>query len=277
MTMADNQRRAPHADGPADRLEIALMTEGHVEEAARERVQHVIRDLAAKAPRPVIFARVKLKEQPSRPVDDRQLAQGTIDVSGTILRAQVSDSNMIAAINTLGQRLERRLRDLRERRESANSRPPSTDEGSWRSGDLPRARPGYYPRPREERDIVRRKTWAGDRISIAEALFDLHALDHRFFLFTDEVDGVDSIVYEVGDDGVQLRRLSGDRPPPNGRQDVSIEVLESPAPELTTDEARDRLDSTHDMFVFYRDAETGRGTVLYRRYDGHYGMIEPRD
>ena len=177
-----------------------------------ERAEEVMRDLATKAPRPVIFARVKLRQQPSRPLDDRCLAQGTIDVSGTLLRAQVSDSNMIVAINTLGHRLERRLRDLRERRESANTRPPSTEDGTWRSGDLPSARPGYFPRPPEERDIVRRKTWAGDRISIPEALFDLHALDHRFFLFTDEVDAVDSIVYETGDSGVRLRRLTGDRP-----------------------------------------------------------------
>ena len=242
-----------------------------------ERAEEVMRGLAAKAPRPVIFARVKLRQQPSRPLDDRCLAQGTIDVSGTLLRAQVSDASMIVAINTLGRRLERRLRDLRERRESANTRPPSTEDGTWRSGDLPSARPGYFPRPPEERDIVRRKTWAGDRISIAEALFDLHALDHRFFLFTDEVDAVDSIVYETGDSGVRLRRLTGDRPPRDEREDLSIDVIESSAPELSTDEARDRLDSTHGMFVFYRDVETGRGTVLYRRYDGHYGLIEPRE
>ncbi|MBO1414556.1 sigma 54 modulation/S30EA ribosomal C-terminal domain-containing protein, partial [Streptomyces sp. FH025] len=28
-------------------------------------------------------------------------------------------------------------------------------------------------------------------------------------------------------------------------------------------------------FVFYTDTSTGRGNVLYRRYDGHYGLITP--
>jgi hypothetical protein len=28
-------------------------------------------------------------------------------------------------------------------------------------------------------------------------------------------------------------------------------------------------------FVFFRDPTTGRGSVLYHRYDGHYGLLVP--
>lgn len=28
-------------------------------------------------------------------------------------------------------------------------------------------------------------------------------------------------------------------------------------------------------FLFFQNAATGRGNVMYRRYDGHYGLIEP--
>ena len=276
MTIPNAQPTPPDEQAEVEDLEITFVTEGHVPDEARERAEQVMRDLADKAPRPVIFARVKLFHVPSRPLEERFIAQGTIDVSGTLLRAQVAESSMMLAVNTMGNRLERRLRDLVERRQTANVRPPKTEDGEWRSGDLPSSRPDYYDRPREEREIVRRKTWAGDRISVAEAIFDLHALDHRFFLFTDEIDGVDSIVHEV-DDGVRLRRLTGDEPPRDDRKEIPIEVIESPAPELTTDEAVDRLDSSNEPFVFYCNAESGRGTVLYRRYDGHYGLIEPRD
>ena len=31
------------------------------------------------------------------------------------------------------------------------------------------------------------------------------------------------------------------------------------------------------VWVFFRDADSGRGHVLYRRYDGHYGLIVPVD
>ncbi|MEU8511076.1 sigma 54 modulation/S30EA ribosomal C-terminal domain-containing protein [Kitasatospora sp. NPDC048722] len=30
-----------------------------------------------------------------------------------------------------------------------------------------------------------------------------------------------------------------------------------------------------DLFVFFTDAATGRGNVLYHRYDGHYGLVTP--
>lgn len=258
---------------PAD-LEIALAVEGNVADAARSRAEEVLRDLAAKAPRPVIFARVKLTEEGSRPPTERHIAQATIDVSGALLRAQVAAASMIEAVNLVGRRLERRLRDLTERRDDANTRTPAAQPGTWRSGDLPSARPEFYPRSPGNREIVRRKTWSGDRVSITDALFDLYALDHRFYLFTDAYDEVDAVVYEEAG-GVKLRRLTGDVPPETDR--YGVDVVAAPAPELSDEQAADRLDSSNEPFVFYKDGTTGRGAVLYRRYDGHYGLVEPQD
>jgi ribosome-associated translation inhibitor RaiA len=262
------QNDSSHAD-----LEISFVIEGPVSQAARARAEEVLRDLAAMAPRPVIFARAKLTADESRPPNERHIAQAVIDVSGVLLRAQVAESTMIEAVNLVGKRLDRRVRDLIRRRDDANTRTPAAEPGTWRSGDLPSARPDFFPRSPGEREIVRRKTWSGDRTSITEALFDLYALDHRFFLFTDVADGVDSVVYE--DDGeVKLRRLTGDVP--DGLEDFEIGVIEAPAPEMTDEEAADRVDSSNEPFVFYKDSATGRGAVLYRRYDGHYGLVEPR-
>jgi ribosome-associated translation inhibitor RaiA len=257
-------------------IEIAFVIEGHVSQAARSRAEAMIRDLADKAPRPLLFARVKLQEAPSHPPTQHHLAQGTLDVSGKLLRAQVAAPGMIEAINLLESRLERRLRDLTDHRESTGSRAPVAEPGEWRKGDLPSARPSYFPRPQLEREIIRRKTWAGDRIAITDAVFDLYVLDHRFFLFTDDADGTDSIVFEANG-GVKLQRLFGDAPSDDEAEQLSIEVVQSPAPEMTTDDATQRLDLSEEPFVFYRDAATSRGCVLYRRYDGHYGMIEPKD
>lgn len=254
-------------------LDIAFVIEGPVPQAARSRAEEVVRDLAARASRPVIYAKVKLTADESRPPNERHIAQAVIDVSGVVLRAQVAESAMIEAINMAGKRLDRRLRELTRRRDNANARTPAAEPGTWRSGDLPSARPDFFPRSPSDREIVRRKTWAGDRTSITEALFDLYALDHRFFLFTDVSDGVDSVVYEE-DGEVKLRRLTGDVP--DGLQDFEIGVVEAPAPEMTDEQAADRVDSSNEPFVFYRDSATGRGAVLYRRYDGHYGLVEPR-
>ena len=43
---------------------------------------------------------------------------------------------------------------------------------------------------------------------------------------------------------------------------------------MTTDEAALRLSSEPDQFVVFRDAETERVGVLYKRKDGNYGLIE---
>lgn len=40
-------------------------------------------------------------------------------------------------------------------------------------------------------------------------------------------------------------------------------------------EAQQRLDITGFPFVFFADDSTGRGNVLYHRYDGHYGRPGP--
>ncbi|MBT2381356.1 sigma 54 modulation/S30EA ribosomal C-terminal domain-containing protein [Streptomyces sp. ISL-111] len=41
------------------------------------------------------------------------------------------------------------------------------------------------------------------------------------------------------------------------------------------DGAAQRLRLTGLPFVFFHDTGTGRGSVLYHRYDGHYGLITP--
>jgi hypothetical protein len=40
-------------------------------------------------------------------------------------------------------------------------------------------------------------------------------------------------------------------------------------------EAIGLIDLAAEPFVFFANATTGRGNVVYRRYDGHYGLITP--
>ena len=35
------------------------------------------------------------------------------------------------------------------------------------------------------------------------------------------------------------------------------------------------MNAVEHRFVFFENAATGRGSVIYRRYDGLYGLIEP--
>ena len=44
---------------------------------------------------------------------------------------------------------------------------------------------------------------------------------------------------------------------------------------MTAEEAALRLSSDPDQFMVFRDADTDRVGVLYKRADGNYGLIEP--
>jgi hypothetical protein len=61
--------------------------------------------------------------------------------------------------------------------------------------------------------------------------------------------------------------------------DMVEPVSRSPVatPVVGADEAIDILELGDLPFVYFRDTDAGRGRVLYRRYDGHYGLIVPGD
>jgi putative sigma-54 modulation protein len=44
---------------------------------------------------------------------------------------------------------------------------------------------------------------------------------------------------------------------------------------MTAEEAALRLSGEPDQFLVFRDADTNRVGVLYKRNDGNFGLIEP--
>jgi putative sigma-54 modulation protein len=77
------------------------------------------------------------------------------------------------------------------------------------------------------------------------------------------------------------RKRSADAPSPDGQ----IEAAPPPAriiaarryavKPMTAEEAALDLSGRHDQFVVFRDADTDRLGVLYKRQDGNFGLIEP--
>lgn len=265
-----------HARPPSQATDVnsgvVYKSTGPVPNSTREEAKRMVEKLKRLAPRPVIFSRVKVRVDENRDSDEQSVVQGTIDVSGSIVRAQAAAGTPRQALGIVGDRLERRLGRLAERREQANERPHSTPPGEWRHGDLPSKRPNFYDRPPRERRIVRRKTFAPDEaIPVSEAVFDLDVLDYRFFLFTNESGGQTAVVYESGGD-VALQTIDGSPPSPDVL-DAPLRVNETPAPQIDVDEAITLLNSGDEPFVFFKDRSSDRASVLYRRYDGHYGLV----
>lgn len=258
-------------------LTMDLSVAGRVSEGDRRYAVEKISKVVGTLDDPILHAEIRL-ERATNPARERPaMARVTIDVDGEPVRAHVAGREMHEAVDLLEERLRHRLEAIANHRKLLKQRGPASPEGEWRHGDLPSPRPSYFPRPAEERQVVRRKTFSTPRATVDEAVFDLESMDHDFFLFTDLATGEDALVHRSGGGAYGLQFVGGgahaERPP----FAAAVEIDADPVPTLSLQEARERLDDGHEPWVFHRDTATGRGHVLYRRYDGHYGLVTPRD
>ena len=109
--------------------------------------------------------------------------------------------------------------------------------------------------------------------TLEEAAAELVLLDYDFHLFTERSTGQDSTIYRTPG-GYQLA-MADPKPGRLGPLPGSVTVSLLPAPRLTVQEATGRLDAAGQPFTFFVDARTGRGSLVYHRYDGHYGLLVP--
>jgi ribosome-associated translation inhibitor RaiA len=251
---------------------LLYQTTGSVPTQTRVEAEDMMAQFTEAASDSVRFTKIKVKSDDERAPDQHYVVQGTMDVAGKVVRAQAAAATATDALRVVRDRLERRLRRVAGERRRATTRPPSTPSGEWHRGDLVAGRPEFLDRPPEERRVVRRKTYSPiERLSVAEAMFEMEVLDYRFYMFTDAADGKLTIVYEDGD-GVAINKIDGSRPDDTTlRPDVSID--ETSAPTMDVGKAVSRLNISDRPFLLFRDSSQHRPSVLYRRYDGHYGLI----
>ncbi len=250
-------------------VEAADAVAQELEPYARAKVEAAIR----KAPEPVLHARVRLGFAGDRAVARPATAQAVLDCNGRTVRAQYAAESMREAIDGLQARLRRRLDRLaRDWEELRDRRSPAALHG-WRHGDEPTHRPEHFPRPPAERDVVRHKAFELVAATPDEAAFELELHDYDFHLFHELATDQDAVLVRTPD-GYRLELLDPTAGVvPAGAVPVDIEPL--PAPALTVHDAAERLELTGAPFVFFRGIGSGRGRVLYLRYDGHYGLIKP--
>jgi ribosome-associated translation inhibitor RaiA len=254
--------------------EVEVVAGKDIPDTARTRARRKIEALVRYVNEPVLHARVRLTESRDPAVARPVVAQGNLDVNGRVLRAQVAAPTAHEAVELLEARLRRRLDRMARDWQARRGRAPGAEPHEWRHISEPSARPGYYPRPESERQVVRHKTFAPAQTTPDEAAFDMDLLDYDFYLFTDADTGQDTVIYRAGPTGYRLASVDPDaaRMPTSA---VPLTLSDRPAPLLTVAEARKQLDATGLPFLFFAEPATGRGRVLYRRYDGHYGLVRP--
>jgi ribosomal subunit interface protein len=251
------------------------VTHGDVPEVAKQYAAEKITQLARYTRRPIVYALLRLSLESRRAIERPAVAEATLDLGGQIVRAHVAAHDPIAAIDLLDDRLRRRLERQARRNNRGQHRTAAPQSNGWRHGDLPTQRPEYFDRPIEEREVVRHKTFALEPMTCDEAAWDLDMLGHDFYLFTEIGSGREAVIYHADGDGhLELMRADTGGTHPDGDA-VAVVVSNQHPPELSLEDAEERLDASHERFVFFLNAESGRGNVVYLRYDGHYGLITP--
>jgi hypothetical protein len=243
--------------------EIALKTWAHALE--------VVERVSALAPRRVLAGRLTLEQAQDPAVERPAVVKVTLDVGGRPVRAHVAGRELDEAIDLLESRLRRNLRHLAESERARRRKARIPLEGEWSHGDLATARPSWFPRPVEERKVRRRKTYALAELLPEEAALELSVLDYDFHLFSNRETAEENVVYRRSDGTLGLLQPT----PGATARPVPFEADPAPVPVLLLEDAVERLNLGGERFLFFVDGQERRGRVLYRRYDGHYGLIEP--
>lgn len=270
--------KRPHAEPAAQSIEPAdqtvfpleLVADDELDPQVIEHAREVVLGVAKFAPRPVLHARIVLRVLPDPALERPAIAKASLDVSGRSVRAHLAAEHMVEAIDLLERRLRRNLEDFEELARARHHETGMVPRGEWRHGSLPTARPEYFPRPPGERELIRRKSFALSPLAAEEAASEMQLLDYDFHLFTNAATGDEAVVYRQSDGTIALAQIN-----PTPAKNPRVFVTDpTPAPVMLLEDAVERLNLGAEPFLFFVDPQTRWGNVLYRRYDGHYGLIE---
>lgn len=185
------------------------------------------------------------------------VAQVGFEFRGRAARVQVAAA-ATDVVDRLVRRVDRHLTVL-----AADGARPWTDPDRVPVGYGTAARP-----------VVRHKRFRLTVCSVPEAVAVLDAMDYEAHLFTDAATGSDAVVYRGGPFGIRLaRQCCGGMPCHTGHLALTVDARHTPR--LDEREAAAHLCRYGLPFLFHTDPRTGRGKLLYRRYDGDLAVVGP--
>ncbi|MFD4903982.1 sigma 54 modulation/S30EA ribosomal C-terminal domain-containing protein [Kitasatospora purpeofusca] len=218
---------------------------------------------------------------PGAPGPPAVLAQVNAEVDGRRIRVQEAAADLGEALDRLADGLRVRMTAVTAgwtprpwpRRTRTRGLPAATGP-SGPVGAVPSGSAVAHlevPGPPGPRRIVRRKQPQLVRCSPDAAARTMDAMDYDIHLFTDPATETDAVVYRVGPTGYRPARTRAAGPPT--RLAVPLTLSPCGAPELSEEQAVERLTSAELPHLFFAQPGSGRGRVLYRRFDGGLGLI----
>ncbi|MGB8388815.1 ribosome hibernation promotion factor [Mycobacterium sp.] len=257
-----------------DVFDVQVTTHGKLP-GAEDYARTKIGELGRLTHRPVLHAHVRLSEHEDPAVARRVLAQANLDVNGRLVRAQVEGVTAREAIDRLEARLRHRLERSAEHWEAKRGGIPRVGPHEWRHESEHTHRPNYFPRPESERRIMRHKSYGLPTCTVDDAAQEMELLDYDFHLFTEGGTKQDSVLYRDGSGEYRLALVNPESVDQLAPFEMPLSISPQPAPRLTADQAVERIGLLGLPFLFFVDSARDRGSVLYHRYDGHYGLITP--
>ncbi|OBF93522.1 integrase [Mycobacterium sp. 852014-52450_SCH5900713] len=243
--------------------------------AAAEYARTKVGELTRYASRPVRHAHVRLTRHRDPAVQRPVVAQANLDVDGRPVRAQVQADTAREAVDLLVARLRRRLERAAGQWDARRGELPPAGPHEWRHESEPAHRPNYFPRPADQRRVIRRKSFTMAPCTVDDAAREMDLLDYDFHLFTEKGTGTASVLYRAGPTGYRLALAAPALADRVSRHALPVTISQQPLPCLTEEGAADRLAMLGLPFLFFIHAAYGCASVLYHRYDGHYGLITP--
>lgn len=205
----------------------------------------------------------------------RFVADASTAFAGRMLAAHAGGPSADMAAEAVAARLRRQLRRIIAADIARRNDPGVIGKALDDIASGPLHPPPGRAKPPEQRRIVHRRTYSDHPEATLEAISDMIDLDELFHLFVHVRTSEDVVVHRREDGRIGLLH------PRNSPLADEADDVVAPEPNrysepIPLETARSEMDMVDHRFEYFLDASDGRGKVLYRRYDGDYGLVEPQ-
>jgi ribosome-associated translation inhibitor RaiA len=222
-----------HTEERPPAAEIVVELRGGVADDLADYARTKIATVLGHAHRPVLRGHVRIVRHHDPARERPVTARVAIDLDGQPINVSTEATTPREAVDLLVDRLGRRLERVSTR---------------WND----RRRPSHHHD--RERETLRHRAADATPLSVDDAVTAMQDADQDFRLFVEAGRGVDSVVHRAGPDGVQL--VPGT---------AAVTPSAATPPVLDWFEASAQLLAGGLSFLFYLDADHGRGSVVYVR------------